>query len=382
MVTVSVVACRDPVNPNGVVHTRWLVTQVPTVSEIRPAVLGRLVIFGTKDGTVVARDTGSGALAWTARVAYPNDPVSGADLILRGTVAVVPVRFHVTAIDAVTGAERWRYTTPLDTVDAGPTPAPGYLVRTHMAADDRTVFIPAWGASVSAVDLATGALRWVWRGDSGVAHRSGSMGVAVSGDTVIATAWHFTDFNGAGNQAEAWVLGLDKSTGRELWRVVLTGPNWAGTLADSPPVIFLNLAIVGFGTGDLYAIDRRTQRVVWKVSAAAASVFAGPALSGDTVYFDRGTGDLAAFRAVDGTLLWIAHYGEQFKTDMLVTERHIYAPSFGRLFVFDRFSAKLIASLEQPNARTGGAFAGPVAAANGHIYAGVVGQAWSFDEPR
>lgn len=380
--SIASIACRDPINPDGTVSTRWLVDQVPTASEIRPAVAGRLVLFGTKDGTVVARDTGTGAAVWTARIAYPNDPVSGEHMIVRAGLAIVPVRFHVTAIDAVTGAERWRYTTPLDTVEAGPQPAPGYLARTHMAADDRTVFIPAWGASVSAADLQTGALRWVWRGDSAVAHRSGSTGVAISGDTVIATAWHFTDANGAGNQAEAWVLGLDKTTGRELWRVVLTGPGWAGTLADSPPVIFRKLAIVGVGTGDLYGIDRDTRAVVWRIPSASASVFSGPALSGDTVYFDRGTGDLSAFRAEDGTLLWTAHYGEHFKADMLVTDRHIYAPSFGRLFIFDRFTAKLVASLEQPGARSGGAFAGPVAAANGHVYTGAVGQAWSFDEPR
>lgn len=113
----------------------------------------------------------------------------------------------------------------------------------------------------------------------------------------------------------------------------------------------------------------------------------GPALSGDTVYFDRGTGSLSAFRAADGTLLWTAQYGaawgDKFKTDMLVTDRHIYAPAFGnRLFIFDRFTGRNIATLNQPRTRSGGAFAGPAAAANGKVYVGAVGVAWSFDEPR
>lgn len=138
-------ARRDPVNADAGVHTRWLVSQLPGPSDIRPAVAGGLVLFGTKGGTVVARDTATGSPVWTARVAYPNDPVGGEDMVVQGTLAIVPVRFHVTAIDAATGVERWRYTTPLDTVEAGPNPDPGYLVRTHMAADDRTVFIPAWG---------------------------------------------------------------------------------------------------------------------------------------------------------------------------------------------------------------------------------------------
>lgn len=375
-------SCKEPVDPNGGVHTRWLVDQVPTPSETRPSVSGRSVLFGTKDGTVVARDTGTGAQIWTSRIASPGDPVSGENMIISAGLAVIPVRFHVTAIDAATGTERWRYTTPLDTVDAGTKADPGYLVRTHIAADDKTVFIPAWGASVSAVDIQTGAVRWVWRGDSGVAHRSGSMGVAISGDTVIATAWHFTDANGAGNQAEAWVLGLDKLTGRELWRVVLTGPGFAGTLADTPPVLYGNLAIVGVGTGDLYAIDRGTRAIAWHVPSAGSAVFSGPAISGDTVYFDRGTGILSAFRAGNGTLLWSARFGELFKTDMLDTDRHLYAPSFGRLFIFDRMKGTLIASLKQPNTRSDGAVAGPVTASNGHVYAGVRGQAWSFDEPR
>lgn len=287
------VACRDPVDPNAGVRTRWLVDQVPIPSWIRPAVVGRLVLFGTKDGTVVARDTGNGALVWTARVAYPTDPVRGENMVIASGLAIVPVSNHVTAINAVTGAERWRYVTPVDSQGLGGR-WPGYLARTHMATDGQTVFIPAWGASVSAVDLQTGAVRWVWRGDNGVKGPQGSMGVAVSGDTVIATAWHFTDFNGAGNSSEAWVLGLDRATGRELWRVVLTGgATWGGVLSETPPVIYQNLAIVGIATGDLYAIDRATQAVKWTVPSAGHNVMAGPALSGDTVYFDRGIGNLS-----------------------------------------------------------------------------------------
>lgn len=239
---------------------------------------------------------------------------------------------------------------------------------------------------MSAVDLQTGAPRWVWRGDSGVAHRSGSMGVTLSGDTVIATAWHFTDFNGAGNQTEAWVLGLDKTTGRELWRVVLTGPAFAGTVSQTAPVLYQNLAIVGYGTGDLFAIDRGTHAVAWHVPSArigsqfSSAVFAGPGLSGDTVYYDRGSGYLSAIRARDGALLWSARYDDAFRRDMLVTGRYIYGPS-SRLYIFDRFKGSLVASLAEPGQRAG-TIAGPAAAANGHVYVGVSGRAWSFDEPR
>lgn len=382
----TTISCKDPVDPNEIVRTRWLVTQEPTPAEIRPAFVGAFVLFGTRDGTVVARDTGTGAPVRTARVAYPGDAVSGAHMVVSRGIVVIPVAYHVTGIDALTGVERWRYTTPVDSLGLGGR-RPGYVVASHPAADSSTVYIPAWGASVSAVDLQTGAVRWVWRGDSGMTKPMGSMGVALAGDTVIATAWHFTDFNGTGNSAEAWVLGLDKTTGRELWRVVLADPRWDGTISQTPPVLWRDLAIVGLGSGDLYGIDRHTPGVRWRALSArygnpmSVGVMAGPALSGDTVYFDRGTAELGAFRAADGTLLWSAYYGDQMQRDLLVTDRFIYAPSFKYLHIFDRFAGKRVASLEQPNQR-GGSIMGAAAAANGHIYVGVYGQAWSFDEPR
>ena len=379
-------ACKDPVDPNEIVRTRWLVTQEPTPAEIRPALVGSFVLFGTRDGTVVARDTGSGGLVWTARVAYPGDAVSGAHMVVSRGIVVIPVAYHVTGIDGVTGAERWRYTTPVDSLGLGGR-RPGYVVASHPAADSSTAYIPAWGASVSAVDLQTGAVRWVWRGDSGMTKPMGSMGVALSGDTVLATVWHFTDSSGAGNAAEAWVLALDKATGRELWRVVLSDARWDGTISQTPPVLWRDLAIIGLGSGDLYGIDRATPEVRWRAVSArygnpmSVSVFAGPALSGDTVYFDRGTHELGAFRAADGALLWSAHHGDQIHRDLLVTGRHVYAPSFKYLHIFDRFAGKRIASLEQPKQR-GGSIMGAAAGAKGHIYIGVYGQAWSFDEPR
>ena len=379
-------ACKDPVDPNEIVRTRWLVTQEPTPAEIRPALVGSLVLFGTRDGTVVARDAETGAPSWTARVAYSGDAVSGAHMVVSRGIVVIPVANHVTGIDAVTGAERWRYTTPVDSLGLGGR-RPGYVVASHPAADSSTAYIPAWGASVSAVDLQSGAVRWVWRGDSGMTTPMGSMGVALSGDTIIATAWHFTDSSGAGNSVDAWVLGLDKATGRQLWRVILSDPRWGGTIAHAPPLMHGNLAIVGLGSGDLYGIDRNTHTVIWRVISArygnpmSVGVFASPALSGDTVYLDRGTGELGAFRASDGRLLWSAHHGDQIQRDLLVTDRYVYAPSFKYLHIFDRFAGKRVASLEQPKQR-GGSIMGAAAGAKGHIYIGAYGQAWSFDEPR
>src|SRR5205814_10222420 len=147
--------------------------------------------------------------------------IQGANFILRDGVLVSAVEFHTAALDASTGKQIWTYTAPLDTMDATPAnPArPGYVVTARMAADDNTVFIPAWGASVSAVDIKTGQSKWVWRVDSTISYRSGASGAGLSGDTAFVSVWHFLDRLGV--RSEAWVVALDKATGKELWRTVL-----------------------------------------------------------------------------------------------------------------------------------------------------------------
>lgn len=387
MLGLSAIRCgTDPTAVAGVgVHERWYQAQ-SGYGWARPGVSGNVVYFGTGDGQIIARDVNTGAPLWSTKVG--PDPIKGANILVRNGVVIAPVLNYTVGLDAQSGQQLWRYEAPKDTTGAVPggTTYPGQVVLSRIDADDQTVYIPAWGASVSAVDLRTGGSRWAWQpgkvaGDtatSGV-FRSGSMSVRVSGDTVFATMWH--DTNRQGGTSEAWLVAVDRLTGREFWRVRLPYQG-SGALIEAAPVLYQNLVIVHTVSARTYAIDRSTQRVAWEftVPTATLSTIAGAELSGDIVYVDAGDEHIYALRASSGAVAWSTPFVTQTNRDMLVTERRLIVTNGGTLYVLDLQTGKQIATATQPRT-SDPLFASPAAFANGLVFITVADAAWCFDEP-
>jgi outer membrane protein assembly factor BamB len=315
-----------------------------------------------------------------------KDAIQGANLIARGTVVVAPVLFYTVGLDAHTGRELWRYEAPKDTTDAGAAANPGELGHTRIDVDEGTAYIPAWGASVSAVDLHTGAVRWIWKpgrieGDTALSgvFRAGSMGARVSGDTVFATLWHFV--NRAGGTSEAWLVALDRSTGSELWRVKLPHQG-SGTMIQAPPVLYRNLVIVHTLFARTYAINRATLHVDWEFTAPGAihATSAGAEVYNDAAYVDGGDEHIYALNAGTGVRIWSAPFPAQTNNDMLVTERRVTFTIERTLFILDRQTGNQIAAVTQPRT-SDPLFTSPAAFANGLIFITVAGAAWCFVEP-
>lgn len=382
LVLAAALACNGSATgpEGGGVRERWFQTQ-PGWSWARPAVAGNIVYFGTGDGQIIARDVNTGRPVWAAKVA--TQQVNGANLLVRNGVVIAPVVSYTVGLDAATGRELWRYVAPPDTVGRPPGGIPGQVVLSRIDADDATVYIPAWGASVSAVDVRTGATRWIWQpgrieGDtaaSGV-FRSGSNGVRVSGDTVFATVWHHV--TPLGGTSEAWVVALDRLTGAELWRVRLPSQ---GSIKTSPS-LYSNLVIARTLNAHVYAIDRTTRQIVWEfnVPTARISTVSAAEVYGDVVYADGGDEHLYALRAANGTILWRSPFPTQIGRDMLVTDRRIIFSNDPDLFVIDRETGRRVATTSQPRTHDP-LFSSPAAYANGLVFVTVGDGAWCFEEP-
>jgi outer membrane protein assembly factor BamB len=381
----AAVACNGSTGLDSTgLRERWYQAQ-PGESRSRPAINGTMVYFGTGDGQVMARDVNSGALLWAAKVS--QEAIEGANLLVRTNVVVAVSVFHSVGLDAQTGRELWRYESPKDTVGtSGAGASPGNLVESRIDADNQTVYIPAWGASVSAIDLPTGAVRWVWQpgiiaGDtatSGV-FRSGSTGVRVSGDTLFSTLWHATTRNLG--TSEAWLVALDRNTGAEFWRVRMPFEG-SGVLVQAAPALYKNLVIVQMLPDRTYAVDRSTHQIAWEFAAPGAtlSIISGPEVSGDIVYVDGGDSQLYALRAADGTVIWKGTYGSQATRDLLLTDRHVIFPTGGELHILDRQTGKELVVAAQPHT-SDPLFASPAASANGLVYISVGDAALCFEDP-
>jgi outer membrane protein assembly factor BamB len=367
------------------VRERWYKTQ-PMYGKARPAILGDLAYFATGDGQVIAREVSTGAARWSARVG--TRAIEGFNIIARDGVVVVPVAFYTVGLDATTGRELWRYSAPNDTTGVAPGAAinPGSVGASRLDADSRTVFISAWGASVSAVDLHSGSVQWIWQpgslagdtADSGV-FRAGSMSALVSGDTVFAPVWHYV--NRLGGTSEAWVVALDRSTGAEFWRVRLPYQG-SGVLIEAPPVIQGNLLIVHTLSARTYAIDRATQKIAWEFIAPnpTNSTIAGAELFGNIVYVDGGDQHIYALKASSGEIVWSSAFPTQTTRDLLVTERRIIFTNGGSLYFLDRTTGSQVAVVTQPHT-SDPLFASAAAFSGGFVFVTVGGGAWCFEEP-
>jgi len=379
-------ACRggEPTASAGGLRERWHQAQ-PGYSWARPAVLGDVVYFGTGDGQVIARDRAVGAARWATTV--DGGMVEGANVAAHSTVVTVSLVRSTVGLDAATGRELWRYQAPADT-GLGSSGAPGQVAATHLDADDEAVYVPAWGASVSALDLATGAVRWVWqpgRGPtdtaaSGHLFRSGAVGARVSGDAVFATVWHrLTDLGG---RTEAWLVALDRATGQERWRVTLPAESDGNIFGG--PALWGDLVLATAANGATFALRQATGELVWQFASPdrIPSTPSQAEVYGDAVYLDGGDNYIYALRADDGAVLWWSRVESQATKDLLATERLVVFPEGSHLNVLDRATGQVLAHVAQPRVSEFDAlFASPAAGAGDQVFVTLNGAAWSFDVP-
>jgi outer membrane protein assembly factor BamB len=164
------------------------------------------------------------------------------------------------------------------------------VVAGPVASADR-VFMGDADGFVSAFDIANGARRWRVdtrpeneRGDGG------GVGVIVDGDTVFATT------------VLSEVLALSATDGAVKWRVRLQSP-MRGAASFANGRIFVTTL-----DSTLVALSAEDGRVLWRYRAQAIlTVPLGlppPAVAGETVVAGFPSGEILAFRANDGRVIW------------------------------------------------------------------------------
>jgi len=163
-----------------------------------------------------------GALAWGARFADDGD--GGTPTVAEGLVFAAagldgtdPAARAVIALDATTGAERWRRSSPAGKTLYAP------------AVRDGVAYIVAEDETVVAVDARTGELRWT--------ARTGAPNDALP---VLSQQLVFVATTGGSLQA------FDIETGAQAWAVDIVGIPYS-------PVVTGGLVLVGTNAGVLYA---------------------------------------------------------------------------------------------------------------------------------
>ena len=238
-----------------------------------PAVDAGAVFVGDQRGVVHALDAGNGTVRWTFRTTgaslhsedggFDRTTIQSSPAVSGGTVFVGARDGFLYALDAATGAERWRFDHKVSWVNASPAVAGGLV---YASSSD--------GRFTQAVDAATGAERWR-------APLNGYSWHSVSVDRALAYV----------NDESGTVMALDRVTGKERWRARL------GVHCFSSPALGEGHVYVGNEDGAIYAFQAARgpallRAVYW--DSAAAPTHGGPLRERVRAYFaSRGYAQLS-----------------------------------------------------------------------------------------
>ncbi|WP_283137669.1 PQQ-binding-like beta-propeller repeat protein [Rhizohabitans arisaemae] len=146
---------------------------------------------------------------------------------------------------------------------------------------DGVVYVISRFGTVSAVDAATGHVRWDLKVAQSPTHSS-----PVVVDGVL--------YTGSGNELYA----VDTATGRERWSFA-TG----GTVFSTPAVAEGTVYVSG-NNGKLYAVDTATGGERWSRTVGRGDLRSSPAVAGGIVYIGGDDGKLYALDTVGGSERW------------------------------------------------------------------------------
>jgi outer membrane protein assembly factor BamB len=174
------------------------------------------------------------------------------------------------ALDAATGALKWKYTGTASFVYSSATYANG------------TVYVGGIDNYVYAFNALTGAILW--------RHLSATTGIESDAVAVNGTVYVGTN--------DDYLLALDATTGNEKWRF-LTGGN-----ISSSPKVANGTVYFGSSDGKLYALDAAAGTFKWSYTTGAMINQSGAALVNNILYVGSRDGYLYAVDALTGTLHW------------------------------------------------------------------------------
>lgn len=293
---------------------------------LAPAILDG-VGFVNVGGDVRAYRLDDGREAWRTPVTS-GTPGLGRIVARNGTL-VLPATTEALGLDASSGQVLWRFRAPSDG-ERGP----GSVNAGTPALTDSRAFIAAFGPSLTALDLRTGAVAWQWVPPDTFSFRAGASGAAVSGDTVYIAGWTWLDADGLTTQQ--WLMAFSASTGQQLWQVAQAEPAQFVAVVAPPVIVGRTVALTLNVRRQVFVFDRFTAEPLWRSPFVinGSSAFDPPFGSGDTLFVPGPESALEARRATDGFVFW--RWEGLGAQTYVMTRSRIYAEAGRTLYVIDR----------------------------------------------
>ncbi|MCP5200714.1 MAG: outer membrane protein assembly factor BamB [Gammaproteobacteria bacterium] len=271
-----------------------------------------LVLIGTGDGRVIARESASGKLLWVAKV---SSEVLAAPRAGSGTTVVRTGDGKVYGLDSATGATRWLYDLSVPSLTLRGTSAP--------VIDDDLAIVGFDNGRLAALDLRSGKAVW----DSPLALPSGRSDLermvdvdadpVVLGATVFVASFHgqvaalsivdgqiqwtreISSYNelavGGGRvyvtDEDGAIWALDRNDGNSLWKQDALQHRYA-----TAPVYFNNYVVVGDFEGYIHWLDAATGDIVYREQIDDSRIIAPPIDAGEVLLGYSSSGRLVAMQ--------------------------------------------------------------------------------------
>ncbi|MGE0615073.1 MAG: PQQ-binding-like beta-propeller repeat protein [Bacteriovoracia bacterium] len=314
-------------------RSKWLAGERPTEYS-NPALHENTLLFGNQSRGLMSIYPISNQVRW--EIAIPNGVVS--ELRVDGeSVYFGGGDGFLYSVHADTGRVNWKYNvrTPLI---SRPTVSGGRLFVT--TADD----------TVYAFDASTG--QWLWhyrRRSSPAATIHGASTPLIDGNEALV------------GLSDGFLVGLAVADGKLIWeKKIHEGRKF--TDVDATPVLVDRTIYIASYDGALYALDRSTRNVHWRVDAGGSKRVE---IEGNRIYLPSSDGNIYAIARDSGKQLWKFELDGGAPTQVIVTDKQIIVgSSYQYLYVLDKANGT---GLYRFNAGYGSGFSGsPLYEAKNH----------------
>ncbi|MET7338928.1 PQQ-binding-like beta-propeller repeat protein [Nonomuraea sp. NPDC005650] len=184
----------------------------------------------------------------------------------------------VSALDAATGGLRWRFRTG------------GSVMFDHVVMDG-TVFAANTSGRLVALDAATGRLRWSRR-------------INAAGDLVGTAGRLYVWTRSPAWAVNAEIVALNAASGEREWAF-----RPAGDVLNPEPVLAGDVVQVGSDHGMVYALDAASGARKWRFRAGGGRDHTYSARAGGVVYAASTDGEVHALEAASGKVRWSSEIG-------------------------------------------------------------------------